>query len=144
MPCRSLAYMVFYVTMLHFSFYLLFFTLTFQQQSLNPFGMRDSTLLFTEKDHQKEVQVTLEDTLVIALEARPGTGYIWTLPTVPDILELIKESSEQTAALPGGMERQYFYFRPIQTGAGQIILHYQQPWEKEISSTFSLHVMISS
>lgn len=104
--------------------------------------MDSSIFTFTEEDHQKKAEITIQDTIVIALEAQPGTGYSWTLPNEHAVLQLLKKEFKQADTLPGGKEYQYFYFRPISTGSSELTLHYKRPWEKEILRSFSLKFII--
>jgi predicted secreted protein len=93
------------------------------------------TLTLTEKDHDTVVRLPVGRQLVIRLEALPGAGYGWQIArnTIPQ-LNLLDQPVFEPSKHPGlgGSATEVFRFAAPASGSGELDLHYQQPWKKEV------------
>jgi predicted secreted protein len=96
----------------------------------------------TSQHDGKSVRLVVGQELQVRLEAQPGTGYQWTMPQPLGFLNL-ERSDFEGGGLPGGMEVQVMRLRATGAGEGLLILHYMQPWAKQVPPTrvFTLSVM---
>lgn len=93
----------------------------------------EKTVTITEKHHGTTVDLKQGATLIVRLEAAPGTGYGWQIiqndaTKLKLIGEPVFESAGQKA---GGTEHEVFHFRALATGTTTLKLHYLRPWEKD-------------
>jgi len=98
-------------------------------------------------DNGSEVTLKSGQTLVVALEANPTTGYDWLLEIEPDedVLSVVGKEFEG----PGG-ERvgaggvTIWRFRAVAAGETSFQLGYARAWEKGVEplETFSLRVVV--
>jgi inhibitor of cysteine peptidase len=103
-----------------------------------------TSMTVTESQNGTTTTVTKDQTLEIRLPAQAGTGYSWALanPTAP--LKLARSDTPSTADRPGGSQTQVFVLQPTNTGAGDVVINYSRPWEKDKppARTFVLHVVV--
>ncbi len=80
----------------------------------------------------------------IRLPAQAGTGYSWTLAPNPTAPLKLARSDTTSADRPGGPQTQFFLLQPTNTGAGDVVINYSRPWEKDkpAARTFVLHVVV--
>jgi inhibitor of cysteine peptidase len=95
----------------------------------------EEAVIVTDKGNNGQLRVAKGGTLVIRLEAIPGTGYGWQV--VKSDAELLKpvgtpvfEQSEKD--LVGAPEQQVFRFKAQAAGSVEVELHYVRPWEKDV------------
>jgi inhibitor of cysteine peptidase len=98
----------------------------------------------TEIQNATTTTITKDQSLQIRLPAQAGTGYSWALanPTAP--LKLVRSDTAVTSNRPGGPQTQLFVLQPTNTGAGDVVINYSRPWEKDKppARTFVLHVVV--
>jgi len=98
------------------------------------------------KDSGRQIEVKEGETLVIALEANPTTGYLWeVVESDQRILRQMGETEFQPESDKiGAPGLQTFHFKPQQAGNMRLQLVYHRPWEKDVDplKTFSLQVTI--
>jgi len=89
----------------------------------------------TYTDSAQTINISINQTFIIALDSNPTTGYSWQASYDESMLELVGKSYEmgkkakQGAVGAGGVE--YFQFKALKTGKTEITLDYQRPWEEE-------------
>jgi inhibitor of cysteine peptidase len=112
-------------------------------------GMESSprAITFTGKDDRHEVSVPLGSTVILRLEAIPGTGYGWQL--VQDGSPQLQRDGEprfepRSDVEAGGVEDEVFRFRAQATGMAELECVYRRPWEKQASGAkrFTIRIMI--
>jgi predicted secreted protein len=88
--------------------------------------------------------ISKDQILQIRLPAQAGTGYSWTLAADPTALLKLARSDTTSADRPGGPQTQFFVLQPTNTGAGDVVINYSRPWEKDNPPvrTFVLHVVV--
>jgi inhibitor of cysteine peptidase len=88
--------------------------------------------------------IAQDQSLEIRLPANAGTGYSWALANLTAPLELVRSNTAVTTDRPGGPQTQLFALRPTNTGAGDVVINYSRPWEKDQppARTFVLHVVV--
>jgi inhibitor of cysteine peptidase len=100
----------------------------------------------TEADNGNSVELTPGDTLVIALETNPGTGYVWQVESVDT--SKLRPSGQGVfhpgRQMPGAPGRQTFLFTAQKPGTAILKLVYVRPWEKSAppGKTYELTVAI--
>ena len=103
-----------------------------------------SAVAITESQNGTTTTIAKDQTLEIRLPAQAGTGYSWALahPTAP--LKLVRLDTASAADRPGGPQTQLFLLQPTNTGAGDVVINYSRPWEKDNppARTFTLHVVV--
>ncbi|MEW6211958.1 MAG: protease inhibitor I42 family protein [Acidobacteriota bacterium] len=134
---RSLAVALFIVACL---------SLSAQGRCSTPQDAKD-TLTVTDKDNGKKISLAKGNTLIVRLEARPGTGYGWRV--AKNDAEKLKPEGEPTEESPGkevidGTEYQIFRFKAVSRGTVFLELHYVRPWEKDAppEKTWSMEAQI--
>lgn len=83
-----------------------------------------------------KIVTRVDDTISIALESNPTTGYAWESkePFRKDILELVgKEYDADTPGLIGGGGREVWTFKAIGEGVTAVTLVYRRQWEKDVA-----------
>jgi len=82
--------------------------------------------------------------LEIRLPTQAGTGYSWTPAANPTVPLKLTRSDTTSADRPGGPQTQFFLLQPTNTGAGDVVINYSRPWEKDKppARTFVLHVVV--
>ena len=89
----------------------------------------------TYTDSAQTINISTNQTFIIALESNPTTGYSWQASYYESILELVGKSYEtnekanQSVVGAGGVE--YFQFKALKAGKTEITLVYKRPWEEE-------------
>jgi len=90
------------------------------------------TLVLTESENGKTVQLPLGGQLVVRLPAQLGTGFSWAVVSRKgDALRVTEQRTESAGQLrPGGSEEQVFVFAPQASGSEDVELAYRRPWEQ--------------
>ncbi len=99
----------------------------------------------SETQNGSTTTIAKDQTLEVRLPVQAGTGYSWSLAanaTAP--LKLVRSNNAVTADRPGGPQTQLFVFDSTNTGAGDVVINYSRPWEKDKppARTFVLHVVV--
>jgi len=91
-----------------------------------------NTLVLTESENGKTVQLPLGGQLVVRLPAQLGTGFSWAVVSRKgDALRVTEQRTESAGQLrPGGSEEQVFVFAPQASGSEDVELAYRRPWEQ--------------
>jgi inhibitor of cysteine peptidase len=82
------------------------------------------------------VDVAVDDTFVIELEANPSTGYSWELAGPLDEAIVVSLGSDHEAGdsdAVGAPGTQQLSFRAVGTGTTTIALQYVRPWETDVA-----------
>jgi predicted secreted protein len=78
------------------------------------------------QDAGRTVEVAAGDSVVVALPAGSGAGYVWQVEELPQGAEILDEHYERTAAGVGGANTQVFV---LTAGAGGTLrLRHTRPW----------------
>ncbi len=120
-----------------FTFILFSFTIISSCQSMITSPKR---IVVTERHNDSTISMKIGDTLVVRLDAKPGTGYGWqVVKTDSGILR-----STGGTTFEGGTEQQLLHFVAVAKGASDLLLHYIRPWEKEVApeKVFRIEVQI--
>lgn len=104
-----------------------------------------TTVMLTLADDGTSVAIGPEDTLVVALEGNPTTGYTWETQGLDEAV--LSLSGEPTYApdsdLIGASGTLAFTFEPVAAGEIQLTLVYHRPWEDTAPlQTFSVTVTV--
>jgi predicted secreted protein len=96
-------------------------------------GTKDG-LILTEKDNGKAVVVTKGDTFKLRLKAQLSTGYSWKIINFNNRIITVGKPEIETLKkdVVGGIDYQIFSIGTIDSGEGEIVLHYLQPWQKGV------------
>lgn len=107
------------------------------------------TVVLTEKDSGKTIDLRTGDYLEIHLEANPTTGYLWSSSIPNDYIMrlLLDEYSEkkQVRGMAGAPVRKIFRYGAVGPGETGIRLEYRRPWEKNQppAKTFDIMIRVS-
>ena len=90
------------------------------------------TLVLTDKDNGKRIELSPSQTVLVKLESQPGTGYAWRVSPQdqPKISLLASGTQQTTAGGPGASEVQYFELKPAANGLTTVQFEYIRVWEK--------------
>lgn len=107
----------------------------------------EDTVTVTDEDDGREVSIVKGGTLILRLEASPGTGYSWqVVENNPEYLKAQGESvfEPREGERPGDTEQQVFRFTALASGSSVLKLHYARVWEKGKApmKTYSIKVQI--
>ena len=104
----------------------------------------------TEGDEGTEITLRMGDSLVVALDSNPTTGYSWSLVSISNESVLQKVSDEyvpdptptgEPVAGSGGEE--IWSFQPVASGTALIQMEYIRPWEpEEPAGCFNLTIIV--
>jgi inhibitor of cysteine peptidase len=94
------------------------------------------TMLLTETDNDRTVDMHPGDTLRINLPENATTGYRWAIDHYDeDFIEALASEPRYTAKAIGSGGEVTFVFRVKQTGLGEIVLKHGRHWEVDSSVT---------
>jgi predicted secreted protein len=82
------------------------------------------------------VEVSVDDTFTIELEANPSTGYTWELAGPLDDSVVVSLGSDHQAGDGSGVGvpgQQLFSFKAVGQGSTTIALQYVRPWETGVA-----------
>jgi inhibitor of cysteine peptidase len=98
----------------------------------------------TESQNGATTTISKDQILEIRLPAQAGTGYSWTIAANPTTPLKLARSDTTSADRPGGPQTQFFVLQPTNTGPGDVVINYSQPWEKDKppARTFVVHVVV--
>ncbi|MGV8805362.1 MAG: protease inhibitor I42 family protein [Polaromonas sp.] len=80
----------------------------------------------------------------VALEASPGTGYVWDLQALPEGVTLVGSSQEAPASglVPGGSILQVFHFKALVRGEHALGFVRKRAWESEAVESRTVTVKV--
>ena len=92
-----------------------------------------NTLVLTESENERTVQLPINGQLIVRLPAQLGTGFSWAVVRRNgNVLRLMQQRTESTGQLrPGGAEAQVFVFAPQASGSEDVELAYRRVWEQD-------------
>jgi len=98
------------------------------------------------EDNGRQIELSQGQILVVALEARPGTGYSWDVEEfTPQILSKEGETEfKSDSKLIGAPAMQIMRFKAVGVGQTALRLAYRRPWEKDVQALkiFSLRLVV--
>ena len=98
------------------------------------------------KDSGRRIEIKEGETLVIALEANPTTGYLWEVvePQQPILGQKGEPEYQPESDKIGAPGLQTFRFTGQKAGDMTLELIYHRPWEKDVEplKVFSLQVTV--
>jgi predicted secreted protein len=103
------------------------------------------SVILTEKDAGKTIEITNGDTFAIELEGNPSTGYNWE-PESQELkhLKLVGEIEAKPASLDkmGAPQTIVLHFQAVSAGSETLMLVYHRSWEKGIDPLQTYEVTI--
>ena len=104
----------------------------------------------TDEDAGSYVTLGLADSLIVALDSNPTTGYSWALVSISDENVLQKVSDEYIPAptptgepIVGSGGEEIWTFAPLAAGTSTIEMEYIRPWEPDApAGTFNITVTV--
>jgi predicted secreted protein len=104
-------------------------------------------VIVTMPDNEREVTLQSGGSMIVRLEAIPGTGYGWQLVRngSPQLqLEGPARFEPRSNVEAGGVEDEVFRFRAQMTGIAEIEFHYRRPWDKQgpAAKTFTIRIIV--
>jgi predicted secreted protein len=96
-------------------------------------GTQDG-LILTEGDNGKAVVVKKGDRFTLRLKAQLSTGYSWKVINYNTKIMMVGKPEIETLKkdITGGIDYQTFGVETRDSGEGEIVLHYLQPWQKKV------------
>jgi predicted secreted protein len=77
----------------------------------------------------RDVTISEGMTFTIALDARAGTGYGWSVDGADaETVALVRHSVERTDSAPGASEQEVFLFLAKRSGTATLRFTYARPW----------------
>ena len=91
-------------------------------------------LILTEQDNGRAVSVKKGDSFTVRLKAQLSTGYSWKVINYNTKIMMVGKPEIETLKkdVTGGIDYQIFSVETRESGEGEIVLHYLQPWQKKI------------
>jgi len=102
-------------------------------------------------DHGREMELEVGQSLVIALESNPTTGYQWAFMAEFDESVLKMESHRydmgreaREKKLVGAGGEEFWYFKALSKGRTRLNLGYHRPWEEGVPpiKAFAVSVVV--
>lgn len=96
-------------------------------------GTQDG-LILTEEDNGRAVTVKRGDSFTLRLKAQLSTGYNWKIINYNTKIMLVGKPEIETLKkdVTGGIDYQTYIVETRESGEGEIVLHYVQPWQKKV------------
>lgn len=104
-------------------------------------------MTFTAQDNGREVMIPAGSSVIVRLEAIPGTGYGWQLVHngSPQLqLEGPPVFEPRSSVEAGGIEDEVFRFRVQLPGTADLEFHYRRPWDRQASAAGTFRIRITS
>lgn len=104
-----------------------------------------SSLILTEADARRTVEINVNAAIEIRLKAQLGTGYSWSLETPPKAgFHTVDAPTISNETIPGGWQYQIFAFVGSEPGRYPITFAYRQPWtdSKAEERRISFHIVV--
>jgi inhibitor of cysteine peptidase len=101
----------------------------------------------TTEDAGRKVTIPVGSSMIVRLEAKPGTGYGWQLVRdgSPQLhLETPPVFEPRSKLEAGGVEDEVFRFRVQMPGTADLEFHYRRPWDKQTPAAKTFRVRILS
>lgn len=102
----------------------------------------------TERNNGEKISLAQGETLIVKLDAQPGTGYSWQVAKSEPAtsLKMLGDSEFELGkdGVAGAVQRQVFNFKAKASGSCVLELHYVRPWEKDAApaKTYRLEVHV--
>jgi inhibitor of cysteine peptidase len=103
----------------------------------------------TGSDNGATLQISPGDTVAIALDSNPTTGYSWQIIQMDDsLLQLMREpefqADNEENQLVGAPGTETFTLQALATGQATLILGYSRPWEETVPPVemYTIHFLI--
>ena len=125
---------------------LLSWILVAQSQATHP-KSAPSTVIVTDQDNGKDIDLPAGDTLVIRLKSNPSTGYSWAIKDDAAPLRLVKSSTRknsQASHVAGAPVIQEFRLTAISAGMAPLTLEYRRPWEHGMAPAKTFQVKVNA
>jgi inhibitor of cysteine peptidase len=106
-----------------------------------------SVTTFTAQDNGRAVMIPVGSSVIVRLEAIPGTGYGWQLVRngSPQLqLETPPVFEPRSKLEAGGVEDEVFRFRVQMPGTVDLEFHYRRSWDKQTPAAKTFRVRITS
>jgi predicted secreted protein len=110
-------------------------------------GAAPRVVTLTMQDDGREVMLPAGSSVIIRLEALPGTGYGWQIiqngsPSLQLETPAVFEPRADVEA--GGVEDEIFRFRAQHPGTVNLEFHYRRPWDRQgpAAKTFRVRITI--
>lgn len=96
-------------------------------------GTQDG-LILTEEDNGRAVTVKRGDSFKLRLKAQLSTGYSWKIINYNTKIMMVGKPEIETLKkdVTGGIDYQTYIVETRESGEGEIVLHYVQPWQKKV------------
>ncbi|HZP23656.1 MAG TPA: protease inhibitor I42 family protein [Terriglobales bacterium] len=110
-------------------------------------GAPASTVVVTDADNGKDIDLTSGQTLEVKLKSTAGTGYSWTVTGDPAPLKLTKtytQHNKSASARAGASQSTVFQLNATSAGLSTLTLVYRRSWEYNVppAKTFSVRVNV--
>jgi inhibitor of cysteine peptidase len=116
-------------------------------ETLQVMGAAPKVVTLTTQDDGREVMLPAGSSVIVRLEALPGTGYGWQVtqngsPSLQLEAPAVFEPKSDVEA--GGVEDEIFRFRAQHPGTVNLEFHYRRPWDRQgpAVKTFSVRITI--
>ncbi|TWP35802.1 protease inhibitor I42 family protein [Leekyejoonella antrihumi] len=73
-----------------------------------------------------------------------GTGYLWSIPQVPEAIRIVSSEHHQSEHAPAGASGvRRFVLQPMVSGTHNVVAELRRPWGSEARDrlTFEIHVV---
>ncbi len=127
-------------------FFLFSLMLVAQSQATHP-KSAPSTVIVTDQDNGKDIELPAGATLVVRLKSNPSTGYSWAIKGDPAPLRLVKSSTTkngQASHVAGAPVIQEFRLAAVSAGMAPLTLEYRRPWEHGVAPVKTFNVRINA
>jgi inhibitor of cysteine peptidase len=110
------------------------------------YSLAQGEIALSHSDAGREISLTEDQVLEIALDANPSTGFQWEVVAL-DTAILVESDLDApaygAAEVPGAAVQQRLRFRPVAAGRTVLNLAYRRPWQGDVApaATFSVTVV---
>ena len=103
------------------------------------------SLIVTEADMGKKIEVMNNSIFAIKLKGQMGTGFSWKIVSENPGFELIGQPEVITSGekKTGGFDYQIFNFKATKAGESELRFHYKQSWKKGVKPNKTFNIIIN-
>jgi len=104
------------------------------------------TVIITDADNGKDIDLPQGGLLEVRLKSDPSTGYSWAIKGDPGPLKLVKSSAKRSSSngKVGAPGTQEFRFSATSAGMASLNLEYRRPWEYTAQPVRTFQVRVNA
>lgn len=100
--------------------------------------------MLTSEDHDRSIELSVGDAVVLTLPENPATGFQWTVASLTGGLAVVSSEFDRGPTTPGAPGERKIRMQATSAGPGTLAVRYTRPWQSEADrsrqSTFTFSI----